>query len=189
MAVGGSRGERAPPWWRRRRRRIENVPIKRQASTRAGGVNSGMRPRGILGQAGPLMLGRGGATLLGFALPLILTRLLPQAEFGTYKQVWLVVTTACFMLQLGLSQSLYYFIPRKDGRQQEWLTQASMSLVVLGGACAAILYSSRSVLAHQFANPELAGFALPMALITWLMIAAAPLEISLTAEGRVRTAA
>ncbi len=144
---------------------------------------------GILRQAGPLMLGRGGATVLGFALPLILTRLLPQAEFGTYKQVWLVVTTAYFMLQLGLSQSLYYFIPRKDGRQQEWLTQASMSLVVLGGACAAILYSSRFVLARQFANPELAGFALPMALITWLMIAAAPLEISLTAEGRVRTAA
>ena len=49
---------------------------------------------GILRQAGPLMLGRGGATALGFALPLILTRLLPQAEFGTYKQVWLVVTTA-----------------------------------------------------------------------------------------------
>src|SRR6266581_2721503 len=25
MAVGGSRGERAPPWWRRRRRRIDLV--------------------------------------------------------------------------------------------------------------------------------------------------------------------
>ena len=64
------------------------------------------RQGGILTQAGPLMLGRGGATVLGFALPLILTRLLPQAEFGTYKQVWLVVTTAYFMLQLGLAQSL-----------------------------------------------------------------------------------
>jgi O-antigen/teichoic acid export membrane protein len=72
--------------------------------------------RGILGQAGPLMLGRAGATALSFALPLVLTRLLPQSEFGTYKQVWLVVTTAYFMLPLGLAQSLYYFIPRKDGR-------------------------------------------------------------------------
>ncbi len=26
IAVGGSRGERAPPWWRRRRRRIEEAP-------------------------------------------------------------------------------------------------------------------------------------------------------------------
>jgi O-antigen/teichoic acid export membrane protein len=135
------------------------------------------------------MLGRGGATVLGFALPLILTRLLPQAEFGTYKQVWLIVTTAYYMLQLGLSQSLYYFLPRKDGRARAWLTQASVSLVTLGGICAIVLYSTRFVVARQFGNPDLAGFGVPMALITWLMMAAAPLEISLTAEGRVRTAA
>src|SRR3954469_20570092 len=101
------------------------------------------RPGGILQQAGPLMLGRGGATVLGFALPLILTRLLPQAEFGTYKQVWLVVTTAYFMLQLGLSQSLYYFIPRKDGREQAWLTQTTLSLTLTGTLCAAALYFGR----------------------------------------------
>ena len=147
------------------------------------------RPGGILKQAGPLMLGRGGATVLGFALPLILTRLLPQAEFGTYKQVWLVVTTAYFMLQLGLAQSLYYFLPRKDGRERAWLTQASVSLFTLGGVCAGAIYALRSVVAGQFANPDLATFGLPMALMTWLMVAAAPLEISLTAEGRVRTAA
>ncbi len=135
------------------------------------------------------MLGRGGATVLGFALPLILTRLLPQAEFGTYKQVWLIVTTGYYMLQLGLAQSLYYFIPRKDGRERAWLTQASASLLLLGGACATVLYGARFLIARQFANPDLAGFGLQMALITWLTIASAPLEISLTAEGRVRTAA
>src|SRR3954468_24436308 len=114
------------------------------------------RSGGILKQAGPLMLGRGGATVLGFALPLILTRLLPQAEFGTYKQVWLVVTTAYFMLQLGLSQSLYYFIPRQDGRKLAWLTQSAVSLLTLGGLSALGLYAARFVVARQFANPELA---------------------------------
>jgi len=147
------------------------------------------RARGILGQAGPLMLGRGGATVLGFALPLILTRLLPQAEFGTYKQVWLVVTTAYFMLQLGLAQSLYYFLPRRDGRQLAWITQASLSLITLGALCGAGLFAARFAIARQFGNPGLAEFALPMALITCLLIAAAPLEISLTSEGRVRAAA
>jgi O-antigen/teichoic acid export membrane protein len=135
------------------------------------------------------MLGRGGATVLGFALPLILTRLLPQSEFGTYKQVWLVVTTAWFMLQLGLAQSLYYFLPRKDGHERAWLTQASISLLTVGGVCAAVLYLARFAVARQFANPELADFGPQIALITWLLIASAPLEISLTAEGRVRTAA
>ncbi|MGZ6143619.1 MAG: oligosaccharide flippase family protein [Myxococcales bacterium] len=147
-----------------------------------------MKPKGILGQAGPLMLGRGGATVLGFALPLILTRLLPQAEFGTYKQVWLVVTTACFMLQLGLSQSLYYFIPRRDGRERIWLTQTTISLTIFGALAAVGMYAARFLVARQFGNPELATFGLPMALIALFMIAASPLEIQLTAEGRVRTA-
>jgi O-antigen/teichoic acid export membrane protein len=146
-------------------------------------------PGGILRQAGPLMLGRGGATVLGFALPLILTRLLPQAEFGTYKQVWLVVTTGFHMLQLGLAQSLYYFLPRRDGRERAWLTHASVSLLILGGVCAVALYALRFTIAGGFANPELAEFGLSMALITMLTVASAPLEISLTAEGRVRTAA
>src|SRR4051812_6629109 len=144
---------------------------------------------GILKQAGPLMLGRGGATVLGFALPLILTRLLPQAEFGTYKQVWLVVTTACFMLQLGLSQSLYYFIPRQDGRKLAWLTQSSISLLITGTLAGAGLYAARFAVARQFGNPQLAEYGPQMALIAMLMIAAAPLEITLTAENRVRTAA
>src|SRR4051812_20064936 len=144
---------------------------------------------GILKQAGPLMLGRGGATVLGFALPLILTRLLPQAEFGTYKQVWLVVTTACFMLQLGLSQSLYYFIPRQDGRKLAWLTQSSISLLITGTLAGAGLYAARFAVARQFGNPQLAEYGRQMALIAMLMIAAAPLEITLTAENRVRTAA
>src|ERR1700674_4194000 len=123
------------------------------------------RPRGILGQAGPLLLGRGGATGLGFALPLMLARLLPQAGFGTYKQVWLVVTTGYFMLQLGLAQSLYYFIPRKDGRAKEWLTQSALSLTILGALCGVALYAARFLIAKQFGNPDLATFGLPMALI------------------------
>src|SRR5207253_8182127 len=123
------------------------------------------KPGGILRQAGPLMLGRGGATVVGFALPLILTRLLPQAEFGTYKQVWLVVTTGYFMLQLGLAQSLYYFLPRKDGRARQWLTQATISLGTIGVLGGLILYGCRFAFARQFGNPELAEFGLPMALI------------------------
>jgi O-antigen/teichoic acid export membrane protein len=135
------------------------------------------------------MLGRGGATVLGFALPLILTRLLPQAEFGTYKQVWLVVTTGYFMLQLGLAQSLYYFIPRRDGHERAWLTQSVVSLTGLGVLCGLALYAGRFAVARQFGNPELATYGLPMALIVLFMIGAAPLEIHLTAEGKVKQAA
>ena len=145
--------------------------------------------RGILGQAGPLMLGRAGATVLSFALPLVLTRLLPQSEFGTYKQVWLVVSTGYFMLQLGLSQSLYYFIPRKDGRAQAWLTQSFVSVTVLGALGGLVLWAARFAIARQFGNPELAGFGLPAALIAFTMVATSCIELQLTAEGKSRAAA
>ena len=147
------------------------------------------RHSGILRQAGPLMLGRGGATLLGFALPLILTRLLPPAQFGTYKQIWLVATTVAAMLQLGMGQTLYYFLPRKDGHARVWLTQSSISLFVLGAVCAVVLYSARFLIANQFGNPDLVTYALPMSLMALLMMAASPLEVQLIAEGRVRVAA
>src|SRR5437588_8301741 len=100
--------------------------------------------KGIGAQAGPLMLGRGAATVLGFALPLVLTRLLPQAEFGTYKQMWLVVTTGFALLQLGLAQSLYYFVPRGNGRA--FLSQSSLSLALLGALCGAGLFLGRFAL-------------------------------------------
>ena len=135
------------------------------------------------------MLGRLGATVLSFALPLILTRLLPQSEFGTYKQVWLVITTGFFMLQLGIAQSLYYFVPRKDGREQAWLTQAISAMAVLGAVCAGIIYLGRFRIGAQFANPDIAAFGVPMALIALTMILTAPLEIALTAGGNVKAAA
>jgi O-antigen/teichoic acid export membrane protein len=148
-----------------------------------------MAQRGILKQAGPLLLGRAGATVLGFALPLLLTRLLPQAEFGTYKQVWLVVTTGFFMLQLGLSQSLYYFVPRKDARTQAWFSQSAASVAVLGAICGLGLWAARFAIARQFGNAELAEYGAPMALIAFTMIATSPIEVQLTAEGKVGTAA
>src|SRR5438105_3117533 len=41
MEVGGSRGERAPPWWRRRRRRIDRMVAKARGPTQANGGVSG----------------------------------------------------------------------------------------------------------------------------------------------------
>src|SRR5437868_5868580 len=141
-----------------------------------------MQRRGIIGQAGPLMLGRGGAMVLGFLLPLILTRLLPQAEFGTYKQVWLVVTTGYFMLQLGMTASLYYFLPKRDGNGAAYFTHAVASVAAMGAVGAVATYLGRDAVAHWFNNPDLASFALPMSLVVLTMTAAAPIEAELLAS-------
>ena len=52
------------------------------------------------------------AFTLSFALPLILVRSLSQTEFGLYKQVFLLVSTAITILPLGFAMSAFYFLPR-----------------------------------------------------------------------------
>jgi O-antigen/teichoic acid export membrane protein len=148
-----------------------------------------MARRGIIAQAGPLMLGRGGAMVLGFVLPLVLTRLLPQAEFGTYKQVWLVVTTAYFMLQLGMTASLYYFLPKRDGNGAAYFTHTLLGVVAMGAVGAVAAYLGRNEVAHWFNNPELATFAVPMSLVVLTMTASAPIEAELLASGEVKLSA
>jgi O-antigen/teichoic acid export membrane protein len=151
-----------------------------------GSVQAGKKS--LVAQAGPLFLGRGGSTLLCFALPLLLTRLLPQAEYGTYKALFLVATTAFFVLQVGLSQSLYYFVPRAGGDARAYFTQSLLGCTVAGGCGALLLHAVREPIAHQFGNPQLAAFAAPMALIAFTMVATSPLEVMLTAEGNGRCA-
>src|SRR5687767_8479879 len=97
----------------------------------------------LLKQAGPLLLGRGGGAVLAFALPLLLTRLLTVADYGTYKAAFLVVTTAYFVLQAGLAQSLYYFVPRPGPARPAYLTQAFLALLWFGGIGCVAMWALR----------------------------------------------
>jgi len=149
--------------------------------------NSGSKS--LLRQAGPLLIGRGGGAVLSFVLPLMLTRLLTVADYGTYKAAFLIVSTAYFILQAGLAQSLYYFVPRGGIERPAYLTQALATLMGFATFGALAMWLARWPLAHQFGNPALSDCALPMALICLGMVVSAPLEIHLTAIGKVRHAA
>ncbi len=143
----------------------------------------------ILKQAGPLMMGRGGAAVLSFALPLLLTRLMTVADYGTYKAAFLVIMTAYAIMQFGMSQGLYYFVPRAGEDRGAYLTQSFFTLSLFGGVGAIGLYLGRHLLANQFGNPPLAEVGLAASLVMLLLVVTAPLEIHLTAQGKVRSAA
>src|SRR5262249_13543584 len=68
--------------------------------------------RAALGQSSPLVLARLASAALTFGLPLALVRLLDPEAFGRYKQFFLAAQTVLLVGQLGLTQSLYYFLPR-----------------------------------------------------------------------------
>ena len=60
------------------------------------------------------------AKTVGFAfavaLPLVLVRRMSQAEFGLYKQIFLVVATSMMILPLGFGMGAFHFLPRERAR-------------------------------------------------------------------------
>jgi O-antigen/teichoic acid export membrane protein len=134
---------------------------------------------GLLGQASPLVAGRVLAAALTFAVPLVLTRTLSRAAFGTYKQFFLIVSTVSLIGQLGLTQSLYYFLPRGGRERGAYVTQALAALAAVGlvFACGIGLL------------PWFGPFRWPLAVFAACMLATSPLEATLTSEGRIGTSA
>jgi O-antigen/teichoic acid export membrane protein len=146
--------------------------------------------RSLLRAATPLFIGRGIAALLTFFIPIVLARVMAQAEYGTYKQFFLLAGSLFLVGQLGLAGSLYYFLPKfeKEARGR-WLIQALVCLFLVGAAAAVGTLLCTGLLAARWSNPVLAGLAAPLAIYIWAFLGAAPLEISLVAVKRTGWAA
>jgi O-antigen/teichoic acid export membrane protein len=144
--------------------------------------------KAFLGRSGPLVLSRLTSAALTFALPLMLVRLLSPDGFGVYKQFFLVAQTLLLAGQLGMTQSLYYFLPRGGKERGSYVTQALLLLTVLAGVAGVGLYLLAPSLG-RWMDPRLGELRLPLGLFAGAMLAAAPLEGALTSEGRIGGAA
>jgi O-antigen/teichoic acid export membrane protein len=56
------------------------------------------------------------AVLLNIGLPILLVRLMAQAEYGVYKEAFLFVGTATNVATFGVGMSAFYFMPRYPER-------------------------------------------------------------------------
>lgn len=145
--------------------------------------------RRVLGASGPLVGGRLVSAVLTFALPLILARLLTPQAFGTYKQFFLIVVTLQLTGQLGLTQSLYYFLPRGGRERGAYVAQTLLSLGILGAVFGVALYFLAPYLGHWLGDGSLGALRGPLAVFGGLQLASAALESVVTAEGRIGVAA
>ncbi len=141
-----------------------------------------------LGRSGPLVLSRATSAMLTFALPLVLVRILSPGSFGLYKQFFLLAQTLLLVGQVGLTQSLYYFLPRGGRERGSYVTHAVIALALLGAAAGVGLYLAAPLLG-RWMDPALEPLRLPLALYAGAMLAAAPLEGALTSDGRIGGAA
>jgi O-antigen/teichoic acid export membrane protein len=143
----------------------------------------------ILRRARPLLAARLAGALFTIAVPMVLARVLLPASYGTFKQGWLVSQTLALILPMGLTQSLYYFVPREPAERDRFISQTLWAHLVLGAFAAALLFAAGPLLGAHFDNPELVASAGWIAAFTGLHIAGAPLDIAWNASGRIGSAA
>ena len=137
----------------------------------------------------PIVLGRSVGFAAAFAIPIVLSRILDQAEFGTYKQLFLIYATLFGVAQLGIAESLYYFIPRDCGRTGQQIANAMLTLAASGIACLTLLMLFSNAIAGGLANPHIGAGLLPLGVFLSLTLVTAPFEIVLVSRGNFSGAA
>lgn len=143
------------------------------------------RTQSIHSQAMTLIIGRVASFILTFFIPIFLARNLAPAEYGTFKQIFLVFTTLYLILQGGMVQSLYYFIPHDPERKRCWILQAALFAALAGTLAAIGLLLGGERLAASFSNPALTPFIPRLALFLILMLASCHFETVLIAQEQV----
>ena len=130
------------------------------------------------------------AFAFAFALPVLLTRSLSQTEYGLFKQVFLVVSTATVILPLGYSMSAYYFLPRETDvrRRGQIVLNILLFAGVVGGAACLALCLRPSLLSAMFGDQELAAYAPLVGIIILLWLFSSFIEVVAVANQELRLA-
>jgi O-antigen/teichoic acid export membrane protein len=124
-----------------------------------------------------LIAGRVLAFTFTFFIPIALVRAFDLASFGTYKQIFLVYMTLYGIAQLGMAESLYYFIPRHPTDGGKLAFNSVVSMAVAGLACLATLAVVAPSLARWLGNPQFIAYAAPIGILLFLMLMSSLLEI------------
>jgi len=125
-----------------------------------------------------------------FALPILLTRSLSQHEYGLFKQIFLMITTATALLPIGFGMSAYYYLPRENdanGRAQVVLN--ILLFYVLMGAVACLVFVFRpTFVAMIFKDPEIPTYASVVGVVIVLWLFSSFLETVVVANQELRLA-
>ena len=136
-----------------------------------------------------LATGRAPGLAIAFAIPLVLARTFDQAEFGTYKQLFLIYATLFGIAQLGMAESLYFFVPRESSTAGRHVANAFTALAAIGVACVGVLFAFRSEIAERLSNPALVPHLVPLGWFLALTLVSAVFEIVLISRRKPAAAA
>lgn len=131
-----------------------------------------------------LMSGRTLAFVFTFLIPVVLVRVFDPAQFGTYKQLFLVFSTFYGIAPFGIASSLYYFLPSTAQGRGECVANALLALGTIGLIGAGALVIATPKLAVWFDNPQLTAYLPWIGLYALLAMLSSCLEIVLIVQGK-----
>jgi O-antigen/teichoic acid export membrane protein len=123
-----------------------------------------------------------GALVLASAL---LARRLEPAAYGTFQQVWLVLTVGTTLLLCGMPLAVFTLLPGQTREERKGFARLLVPLLLAVGAAGAMLiWRLSGTIARAFDNADLARFLPIVALYFVAILPATPLESFLIAENR-----
>src|SRR5205823_4467838 len=137
---------------------------------------------------GVLFIGRVLALCITLATPLVVVRVFSQADFGLYKQLFLLQSMLCMMLSLGLPWSLYYFLPREGARRGTFVSQTLVLLTIVGGLGVLGCVLLKRGVAIWLNSPELEPLIPLVGVVSGLVLSSTVLEIVMITAGQARLA-
>lgn len=155
--------------------------------TRQGGSK---RPgAAIVSEVSWLFSGRLTAFLLTFSIPLVLARILTPDDYGVYKQFFLVQGTVLSVLSLGLPAALFYFLPRRIGREGAYIGNTVKVMIASSAVGAIALTVLTDQIVILLGSSRLSDCAFYLALFVVLYGPSSSLESLMIARRSVRLAA
>lgn len=111
---------------------------------------------GLVKQAGIISAADFVRLFVKTVIGIFLARILTQADFGSYRQLFMIYTLVSAIFMVGLPQSVYYFIPKSDEETRKKIIAQTIDFISIFGLAASLLIIvSRSYIATLFNNPQL----------------------------------
>lgn len=131
------------------------------------------------------MVGRGASLLLSVITPMILVRIFSVGEYGEYRQVMLIVTTAAMFLPLGCPISLYYFLPHFPEAKGKYLSRTIAVMMLTGGLFCLFMWLRAEDVSRFFNNANYLETGLLIGVLAFMLAASSLIDTVLLADGRV----
>ena len=111
-----------------------------------------------------IMCGKASAMLFTILIPIVLVRTFNKADFGLYKQFFLVHYFASVFIQMAMRNGLYYFYFRARDRLEALMTNTLIVLTISSLFFAFIMLAGGDLISRALNNPGFADIMLILVL-------------------------